>query len=573
MIDPLLSLAMSMHSNPGVYALLLGSGISRSAGIPTGWEIVEDLIRRIALLEKEDCGADPAAWYARKYGHAPTYSDLLDAVAKSPAERSQLLRGYFEPSTEEREQHLKVPTAAHAAIAQLMEQGFVRIAVTTNFDRLMEQALEARGVTPTVIRTPDSVDGALPLMHSRHTLIKVHGDYLDTRIKNTPKELEAYDPRVDALLDRVLDECGLIVCGWSAEWDAALRAALERRKSRRFSTYWATRSEPTGEAKRLIGLLKAERVKIKGADEFFPQLAEKVDALREIDRPHPLSAKVAVAQTKKYLSEPKYRIELHDLLMGEIETICRMVTSNDYPVVGSFAKEIVGERIARFETIGNIALAVAVNVCFWGQKDQLSLLYRALARLANQPQPSSYDRRMMALRSYPAALFLYAGGIAALAAGRYDTVLGLMTVPKVGRGEDEQPLVAGLPLYEYQEIFGCLPGQDRKLVPFSERVCSVARNPLREIVPDDKTYEMTFDRFEYLQSLVLADTPEGQRALPGAFGYRQQAVVDLEREVKSQGAEWPPFKAGFFGGDIGRLERAKLLVEPIMKMMGFGRLP
>ena len=33
MIDPMLSLAMSMHANPGVYALLLGSGVSRSAGI------------------------------------------------------------------------------------------------------------------------------------------------------------------------------------------------------------------------------------------------------------------------------------------------------------------------------------------------------------------------------------------------------------------------------------------------------------------------------------------------------------------------------------------------------------
>jgi hypothetical protein len=30
----------SIYSNKGVFALLLGSGISRSAGIPTGWEVV-----------------------------------------------------------------------------------------------------------------------------------------------------------------------------------------------------------------------------------------------------------------------------------------------------------------------------------------------------------------------------------------------------------------------------------------------------------------------------------------------------------------------------------------------------
>jgi hypothetical protein len=38
MVDPMLSLAFSVHSNKGVFALLLGSGVSRASGIPTGWE-------------------------------------------------------------------------------------------------------------------------------------------------------------------------------------------------------------------------------------------------------------------------------------------------------------------------------------------------------------------------------------------------------------------------------------------------------------------------------------------------------------------------------------------------------
>ena len=47
MIDPILSLSFGMHSIKGAYALLLGSGVSRSAGIPTGWEVVLDLIRKL----------------------------------------------------------------------------------------------------------------------------------------------------------------------------------------------------------------------------------------------------------------------------------------------------------------------------------------------------------------------------------------------------------------------------------------------------------------------------------------------------------------------------------------------
>jgi hypothetical protein len=51
MIDPLISLAFAMQSNKGVYALLLGSGVSRAAQIPTGWEVVLDLVEKLAHLQ------------------------------------------------------------------------------------------------------------------------------------------------------------------------------------------------------------------------------------------------------------------------------------------------------------------------------------------------------------------------------------------------------------------------------------------------------------------------------------------------------------------------------------------
>lgn len=252
MIDPILSLSFSIHANQGVYALLLGSGVSRSAGIPTGWEVVVDLIRKLAHLNNEDCEPDAATWYKNKYQEEPDYSKLLNSIAKSPSERSQLLKSYFEPTKEEREQGLKVPTATHKAVASLVVEGYIRVILTTNFDRLMEKALEEVGINPTVIGTPDAINGAMPLTHTKCLIIKMHGDYLDTRIKNTPTELEQYDERLDSLLDRVFDEFGLIVCGWSGEWDTALRSAIERCPSRRFTTYWAARKEPRGLAKDLF---------------------------------------------------------------------------------------------------------------------------------------------------------------------------------------------------------------------------------------------------------------------------------------------------------------------------------
>ena len=269
MIDPVHSLVFSIQANPGVYAVLVGSGVSRAAKIPTGWDITLDLLRKLAQLYDETCEPDPELWYRKKFERAADYSDLLDELAKTPAERQQLLRGYWEPNDREREEGEKQPTAAHRAIAALAAEGFIRVILTPNFDRLVETALSDKGVVPTILSSPDQVQGALPLIHTRCCVFKVHGDYLDTRIRNTPPELDGYPPEFDQLLDRIFDEFGLIVCGWSAEWDGALREAIYRAPSRRFTTYWAARGKPGDEAQRLISHRGAQVIRIENADSFF----------------------------------------------------------------------------------------------------------------------------------------------------------------------------------------------------------------------------------------------------------------------------------------------------------------
>ena len=319
MIDPMISLAFAIQTNKGAHALLLGSGVSRAAQIPTGWEIVLDLIAKLAHLQNDPCGPDPVAWYRSKYGVDPDYAELLDQIAKSPEERQQLLAGYFEPTDEEREDGSKLPTAAHRAIAKLVARGYVRVIVTTNFDRLVERAIEDEGITPTVLSTPDAIEGALPLVHQRCVVVKVHGDYLDTRIKNTPQELGDYDGRVNSLLDRILDEFGVVICGWSGQWDTALLAAFQRCKSRRFTTYWAGRGKLADAAQRLLASRAGVLVPIRDADSFLSELAEKVVGLEDLQQPHPLSVAAAAATVKRYLADDKHLIRLHDLVQQETE--------------------------------------------------------------------------------------------------------------------------------------------------------------------------------------------------------------------------------------------------------------
>ncbi len=259
--DKILKLAISLHSNPGIYALLIGSGISRAAGVPTGWEIVLDLIRKVAAVKGESPEPDPEEWYKKCFGEAPDYSKLLDKLTSTSAEHAALLR-------------LKIPTQAHKAIATLAKYGYIKMILTTNFDRLMEKALEEQGISPDVISTGDALKGAIPYVHSKCTLIKLHGDYTDTRIKNTFAELSHYSDELNALLDCIFDEFCLIVCGWSAEWDTALRNAILRCKNRRFPTYWLAKGMLTEEAQRIIQHRRAEVIPIDNADQFFTEFLD-----------------------------------------------------------------------------------------------------------------------------------------------------------------------------------------------------------------------------------------------------------------------------------------------------------
>ena len=587
MIDPLISLAFAVHSNPGVYACLLGSGISRAAEIPTGWEVTLDLVRKLAHLHDEDCEPNPSTWYEDRFGEEPNYSRLLRELAHSQAERNQLLKAYFEPTEEERERGKKVPTAAHKAVAELVAGGHIRIVITTNFDRLMESALDDVRVAPTVIASPDAAEGMRPLAHSPCTLIKLHGDYLDTRIKNTPQELSEYDERVDRLLDQVFDEYGLIICGWSGEWDAALIAALERCKSRRFTTYWAAYQDTVGEkATRLIGLRKAQCIPIKNANHFFRTVSEKVTALKEYGRPHPLSAKLAVASVKRYIAEERHRISLHDLVQEETERVVGVLGEEHFPASGSVTPETLIDRLRRYESRIEILQALFIYGCYWGQERHRYLWTQSLQRIANGIPRNNGTTTWLDLKLYPAMFLLYSGGIAAIAASRYDTLWSLLHEPTIIDWHGNLPPVRKLYTSQVmqEQTQKMLPGREMQYTPLSNHLFDALRSPFKDLLPDDREYEECFDSYEYLFTLLNADatTEEVSEArmwrslIEGRYwryfgdGHSVSGSFDkkLEAEAQKQGDQWNMLLAGGFRRSLQRFEEVKGAVDDWIRKNG-----
>jgi hypothetical protein len=578
MIDPVTALAVSMNASPGVYALLLGSGVSKAAGIPTGWEIVQDLTGRLAVAEGEDVGGDAIGWYVSRYEREPDYDVLLEELAPLPSERNRLLRAYFEPSEEEREQGLKQPTEAHRAVAELVRRGYVRIVITTNFDRLLERALDEAGVSATVVSSGDDVDGLLPLDHSSCTIVKVHGDYLDTRIKNTERELRTYDPRIDSLLDRVFDDYGLIVCGWSAKYDKALRAAIARCPSRRFSTHWAARGKLGVSAERLATARDGHIVAIESADSFFAELLERVTALADAEE-DPMSARVAVARLKRYLPVPDARIRLHDLVSQGTEDLRGRLTSKEFPLSSPPpTPEAVLQRMKAFDAASDIVARLAAVGAFHGRPEQEEVWVRMLQRVAELDEVEG--QRLVvwdSLRLYPALVLMYAAGIAAVASGHFSVLESLAQRVRI----DDEALVRKLYTWSVLDdrLAKQIPGLERRHTPVSDHLYAALRDAMRDILPSDQEYAAAFDRFEYLWALMHVDATLGTDhwhdgwGPVGRFGWRRRPSGEREpavvgRELERQGEAWPPLAAGLFGGSLDRLNEVKTAFDAFVSKLG-----
>ena len=235
--DPIVSLAVALAEAPGSVALFLGSGVSVDAGISTGWDIYVDSVQRLRRLEEGDVEpleADAVESWLVATGRGDfNYSRLLEDIVPDPATRRTYIAGYFEGTS---------PGATHEHVADLVASGFVRVVVTTNFDRMLEQALAARGVDPVVV-SDDAGLAAMPRReHVDCFLLKIHGDYQQETIRDASGELAEHEPGIAAELQAVLDRYGVVLVGHSGN-DEVIRRALRARSSRH-GLWWLSRSDP-----------------------------------------------------------------------------------------------------------------------------------------------------------------------------------------------------------------------------------------------------------------------------------------------------------------------------------------
>jgi SIR2-like domain len=270
-LDPIISLSVALAEAPGSCVCLLGAGVSADADVPTAQDILRDGLRALYRLETQT-ERDPskealAAWLKENGYEDLGYSTLLDRLAPGPAIRREMLAKHFEGVE---------PGSAHERLADLAAAGVIKVFITTNFDRLLERAIEARGIDPVVVSDDATLAAAPRREHSRVFIIKAHGDYLQETIRNTPSELATLDPKLTEELRIIANHYGLLVLGWRGA-DPAL-AEIVRGGVTRYGAWWLSRSEQPGEPTRTVIEAIGARTIVRpgGAGEFLAELQRRL---------------------------------------------------------------------------------------------------------------------------------------------------------------------------------------------------------------------------------------------------------------------------------------------------------
>jgi hypothetical protein len=214
------------------------------------------------------------AWYAdQKLLQNPSlvYSDALNLVGDTPRSRQQYLRKFFDG---------KNPGESHLMIGRLVHSGFLDAVFTTNFDTLMEEGIyKVIGSAVKVAAHAETVSDIL-VTETCPKVIKLHGDYLFSDIRNTEEETKTITRSMHQKLRTFLSERGLIVLGYSGNDNSVMSLFEEMAYEGRFfpyGLYWLhlETSPPNGRVISFVEQSKGKLLPIQGATTFLIELASR----------------------------------------------------------------------------------------------------------------------------------------------------------------------------------------------------------------------------------------------------------------------------------------------------------
>lgn len=273
-VHPIIPLSYNLAGGKRKYVLFCGAGVSKDAGISTGWEVLLETLRRIRAQEE-----------GKKTDYNDRQMEEYYELKYKDFEYAQIIRSLFPANEEQREflQELfknKSPGKSHQLIAEWVKQGLVKFVITTNFDSMIEYALDEIGFRGkySVISDGEQIKNSKPWVHEDVCRIyKIHGTIEQGKIRNTEKDLKQLDKKMTKDCLDILERHGVIVLGYAGN-DKGTMNIFNKRRFRGYSLYWTVYNKQiSSNVEKLLTKQEGIKIEIKDAVDFLEEVSNRVE--------------------------------------------------------------------------------------------------------------------------------------------------------------------------------------------------------------------------------------------------------------------------------------------------------
>ncbi len=258
------------------FCWVLGSGASIQSGIPTGGALVKQWLTELHELEDFD-GLSLEQWATPENLGIPGF-EFARAATFYPWIYQRRFRDYKEQGyafLENAMDHAE-PSFGYSVLAQLMATTLHKVAVTTNFDNLIADALSIYTRTFPLVCGHESLTGYIRANLRRPLVAKIHRDLLLAPLSN-PDEIARLPNEWAAALTKIFDRFTPIVIGYGGN-DGSLMGFLKTLAPIEGGIFWCHRDgsdiDPT--VHEVVEHHRGKLVPIAGFDEVMLQLQEKL---------------------------------------------------------------------------------------------------------------------------------------------------------------------------------------------------------------------------------------------------------------------------------------------------------
>ena len=326
-LNNIIPLSYNIADGKRRYVLFCGAGISRDAGIPTGWDILLETLKKIRNQEKserKDYSIKEMEKFYEENFKELTYSEVLESLFPSIEEQRAFLKEQFQDISFGK---------SHKLIAEWVKEGLIRFIVTTNFDSLLEQALDDAGLRGrySVISSGEQVLTSKPWNNVEICRIyKIHGTIEQGKIRNTRKDLIEIDNDLEKDLLDILERHGVIVLGYAGnDEDKAVMNTFNNRRFKGYTLYWTIHKNYNDKVKQLIEKQDGHFLKITGASDFLEEVLNRVEI-----------ARTGVEQTPKSVSQKRFK---NLVINPPSDVIIKQTINEEKSKVVTYIKEVLNE--------------------------------------------------------------------------------------------------------------------------------------------------------------------------------------------------------------------------------------